>query len=34
MNYFSLEEEGILDFVVSAFTGEDDDENEKTKTEV
>lgn len=28
------EEGGILDLVVSAFTGEDDDESEKTKTEV
>lgn len=32
----SIEEEegGILDLVVSALTGEDDDESEKTKTEV
>lgn len=28
------EEGGILDLVVSALTGEDDDESEKTKTEV
>lgn len=31
----SVEEEGgILDLVVSAITGDDDDDNEKTKPEV
>lgn len=35
VNCLSIEEEGFFDIVVSALTdGEDDDENEKTKTEV